>query len=45
MITHVIVDRSTLDERRPITIRIYVSGPRSSGFVEASTTGTVLDVY
>jgi hypothetical protein len=45
VVTHVIVDRSTLDEDLPITIRIYVSGPRSSGFVEASATGDVLDVY
>lgn len=44
-ITHVIVDRSPSDEQAPVTIRIYVSGPHSSGFVEASATGIVLDVY
>jgi hypothetical protein len=44
-ITHVIVDRSTFDASLPITIRIYVSGPRSSGFIEASATGDVTTVY
>lgn len=44
-VSHVIVDRSTFDPSLPITIRIYVTGPRGSGFVEASATGVVLAVY
>lgn len=44
-ITHVIVDRSTFDASLPITIRIYVSGPRSSGFLEATAAGAVTAVY
>jgi hypothetical protein len=45
VVTHVIVDRSTFDPRLPITIRVSVSGPTGSGFVEATATGDVLAVY
>jgi hypothetical protein len=45
MVTHVIVDRSMSTVDLPITIRVYVSGPTSSGFIEASATGTVIAVH
>jgi hypothetical protein len=43
-VTHVIVDRSTFDADLAITIRIYVSSPSSSGFVEATASGDVIAV-
>jgi hypothetical protein len=44
-VTYVIVDRSTSDRTLPITISVYVSGPRSSGYVEASAAGDITAVY
>ncbi|MGD9998418.1 MAG: hypothetical protein AB7L17_17630 [Ilumatobacteraceae bacterium] len=44
-VSHVIVDRSTFDPRLPITIRVSVTGPTGSGYVEATAAGDVLAVY
>ncbi len=42
-VTHVIVTRD-LPFSPNIVIRVYVNGPRNSGFVEADAQGTILAV-
>ena len=44
-VTHVSIDRNTFGTNTGITIRIYVSGPRSSAFIEADANGTVTNIF
>jgi len=44
-ISHVIVGRSSFAADRAVTVRVYVSGPRDSGYLEASATGEVVAAY
>jgi len=43
-ISHVIVERSPTLEGNPVFFRVFVSGARSSAFVDYSTTGDVIAV-
>ena len=42
VLSHVIVTRSVFIEGNPLVGRIYVTGPRSSGYIEVDINGTVL---
>ena len=44
-VTHVSVSRDTFGADLPIVIRVYVSGPRSSAFIEADAYGTVIQIF
>jgi hypothetical protein len=44
-VTHVSVSRDTFSGDHQVVIRMYVSGPRSSGFIEADANGNILNVY
>jgi hypothetical protein len=44
-VTHVSVSRDTFSPDHPVVIRMYVSGPRSSAFIEADANGTVLNIF
>jgi len=44
-VTHVSVGRNTFSADLAIVVRIYVSGPRSSAFIEADANGTVIAVH
>ena len=42
-VTHVIVQRN-LPFTADVVIRVYVNGPRTSGFVEADAQGNILEI-
>lgn len=44
VVSHVTVDRTTLDPALPLTIRINVTGPNGNGIVEVSADGEVIAV-
>ena len=44
VVSHVTVDRTTLDPALPLTIRINVTGPNGNGLVEVSADGEVIAV-
>lgn len=44
-ITHVIVSRDAFTDGSPVTVRIYVSGPRSSAYVQVAADGTVVATF
>jgi hypothetical protein len=43
-VTHVIVDRSVFRPDFSVTVRVYVSGPRGSGYVEYTAAGELIQV-
>mgnify|MGYP000924577127 CR=1 FL=1 len=43
-ISHIIVDRDDFSDSHPLIARIYVSGPRSSAYIEVGADGTVIAV-
>lgn len=44
VVSHVTVDRTTLDPALPLTIRINVTGPNGNGLVEVSAAGEVIAI-
>jgi len=44
-VTHVSVSRDTFSPDLAIVIRVYVTGPRSSAFIEADADGTVTQIF
>lgn len=44
VVSHVTVDRTTLDPALPLTIRINVTGPNGNGLVEVSAVGEVIAI-
>jgi len=44
-VTHVSVGRNTFSAELAIVVRVYVSGPRSSAFIEADANGTVINIF
>ena len=45
-VSHVIVERSSSTDQPGVVVSVYVSGPRSSGFLQANAlTGEVLDTH
>lgn len=44
-VTHVSVGRNTFSPDLAVVIRVYVSGPRSSAYIEADANGTVIAVH
>ncbi len=44
-VSHVIINRSVFRDGDPLTINVYVSGPRGSAYIEADAQGTVVAVH
>ena len=44
VVSHVYIDRDQFTDVHDLIVRIYISGPRSSAFIEAAPDGTVLRV-
>jgi hypothetical protein len=44
-VSHVLVERNDFDDAKPVVVRIYVSGQRSSAFIEVDPSGKVLGVH
>jgi hypothetical protein len=43
-VTHIIIARDIFTEVHDVVLRVYVSGPRSSAFIEATADGTILRI-
>ena len=43
-VTHIIVTRDVFTDAHDVVVRIYISGPRGSAFIEATPDGTVLRI-
>ncbi|MDO8363517.1 MAG: hypothetical protein Q7V88_11520 [Actinomycetota bacterium] len=44
-VSHVIATRNSFAEGMPVVVRVYVSGPRSSAYIEVAPDGTVIAVH
>ena len=45
VVTHASISRNTFGSNTGIVIRVYVTGPRSSAFIEADANGTVINIF
>jgi hypothetical protein len=43
-VTHIIIGRDIFTDAHDVVVRVYVSGPRSSAFIEATADGTILRI-
>lgn len=43
-VTHITINRDIFNEAHDVVVRIYLNGPRSSAFIEATADGTIIRV-
>jgi hypothetical protein len=44
VVTHILIERSVFTPDFSVTVRVYVGGPRASGYVEYTPTGELIQV-